>query len=203
MHPGSLGRCGDPRSQVDKLDFCVPALGCALAVYSHRHDGSLPSSFLLCPEFRPAKINFTTCARKSVTMVIIFSARKRCGDQLSSSSESGHAASQTARTKYVARRRFRKSSEMWNFARRWRGFAPRSTIRIEQTESVPCSIRTILRRARHSLRHEKFSTTSPPDEQFVQFSDRYQRLFPEVFCYRTVVFRARAFSHSMVAPFGT
>ena len=78
-------------------------------------------------------------------MVIILSARKRCGNQPSSSSESNHAASQTARIKYVARRKFRKLSEMWNFAADGASLVSRSAIRIEQTESVPCGISAIPR----------------------------------------------------------
>ena len=66
-------------------------------------------------------------------MVIILSARKRCGDQPSSNSESDRAASQTAKIKHAIRRMFRKLSKMWDFARRWRGLVHRSSIQIEQT----------------------------------------------------------------------
>lgn len=45
-------------------------------------------------------------------MVIILFARNRCGDQPSSNSESDQTPSQTARTKYVARRKVRKLFDM-------------------------------------------------------------------------------------------
>jgi len=136
-------------------------------------------------------------------MVIILSARKCCGDQPSSSSESDHAASQTARIKYLARRRFRKLSEMWKFARRWRRVVPRSAIRLEQTESVPCGISSILRATWPSVRRQKISGNGAPARQFVRFPDRRQRRFPRAFCNRADGCHARAFLHSMVAPLGT
>ena len=49
--------------------------------------------------------------------MIILSARKCCGDQPSSSSESDRATSQNAKAKHAIRRAFGKLSEMWDFAR--------------------------------------------------------------------------------------
>ena len=44
-----------------------------------------------CPEFRPPKINFNTSEEKCGTMLIIFSARRCCGHQPSSSPQSDTA----------------------------------------------------------------------------------------------------------------
>ena len=80
-------------------------------------------------------------------MVIILSARKCCGDQTSSSSETDRAASQTTKTKHAIPGTFRKLSEMWDFACRWRQLVPLSSIPIKQAWYGPCGIRTILRAA--------------------------------------------------------
>jgi hypothetical protein len=77
-------------------------------------------------------------------MVIILSARKYCGDQSSTSSESDRAASQNAKTKHSVQRTFRKLSEMWDFARPWRELVRHSFIQITQHSADPCGIRTIL-----------------------------------------------------------
>src|SRR6266481_1163603 len=135
-------------------------------------------------------------------MVIILSARKCCEDQVSGNSESDHAASQTAKNKHAARRTFRKFAEMWDFARLWCGLVHRSSIQIKRTSAVSWGIRTILRPAQRSLQSQKISTKSAPARQFVRFSDRAQRLFPEAFCKPTEAFLARAISHPPSAPAG-
>jgi hypothetical protein len=135
-------------------------------------------------------------------MAIILSARKRCGDQPSSSSKSDRAASQTATTESVARRKDRKLSEMWNFALRWRGVVPGSAIRIETSESVPCGIGSIFRTTWPSVQRQKIPGNGAPVRQFVRCPDRRQRILPKAFCNPADKCQARAFSHPMVASFG-
>jgi hypothetical protein len=161
-----------------------------------------PACLLRCPEFRPQKINSTTCARKSFTMVIILSARKCCGDRPSSNSESDCAASQDAKAKHAIRRTLGKLSKMYDFALQWRGLVRGGSRQIKQTRAVSCGIRTILRGAQRPLLRPKIPADTAPTLQFVRFSVRPWNRWPGTSGKRTEAAVARAMPPSLCASVG-